>query len=220
MIFQKNKGFFLFLICCLSFVVGCGSSKEEDDSEAKAAFNESDVIIDQGSVDELEYEVRDSAIRFVNPTTHPATLTQYNEAGEIVDVHSIRTQDTTEFVENLLQGNSDDGIETHRLIHEDAVTGEIFFKGEYSVVAEVVGLIRSVLSASLLSSQTAICFFSQANLRTDHLLEQLEKDVSGCFDNYAELQVEKISILDNLTSIVLSSSTTSSKKTIKLRADE
>ncbi len=219
MIFYKNKWIVFTLLFFLGFVMGCGSSDEGDDSEAKAAFNASEVIIDEGSVDELEYEVRESAIRFVNPTTHPATLTQYDENREIVDVHSIRTQNTTEFLANLLEGDDDDGVETHRFIHEDAVTGEIFFKGEYSIVAEVIGLIRSGLSASVLSSQTAICFFSQANLRSDHILEQLEEDVEECFDSYEELQVEKLSILDNLTGIVLSSTTTSTKKTIKLRAD-
>jgi len=116
---------------------------------------------------------------------------------------------------------NDDGIETHRFIHEDAVSGEIFFKGEYSVVAEVVSILRDTLVGSAFGAQAAICFFSNANGRDSHLLKQLEDNVEECFATAAaELVSAKVSILDSLGTIALLTVTSASKKTIKLRADD
>ncbi|MBF0276725.1 MAG: hypothetical protein HQM13_02990 [SAR324 cluster bacterium] len=214
----KRIQFFLLLQFLLAWTMACSNEVGDDDAAARAAFNDSEIVIDRGSIDELDYEVRETALRITNPTTYSATLTQYDGGHQIVDVSSIRTETTTEFISSLLN-NDNDGIETHRFIHEDAYTGEVFFKGEYSVVAEVINIILETLIGTSFAAQATICFFSSANDRKSHLLEQLENNVEDCFATAGkELALAKGSILDSLGTIALLVTTSSTKKTIQLRA--
>ena len=206
------------------WLVNCGSTSGSDDSAARAAFNASDVVIAQGTVDELEYEVREDTVRFTNPTGLSASFAQKNKDGETVDVNSIRAESTTDFLGNLLSGQEGDGITTHRFIHPDAEFGEIFFKGEYSIVGEVVGFIKDDLleTASSASVTLAICFFGRANDRDSHTSSQLENDVEACFTELAVstvLAAEQSTILNRITNVALTINTSAVTEQIPLRAD-
>ncbi len=215
-----HAGLALLLV---GLLIGCGSNSGSDDEAAKQAFNASEVIIDQGKIDDLEYEVREDTVRFINPTSFAGTLVQKDQDGNTVDVNSIRALDTTNFLSDLLQADDTGEIKTHRFVHEDAIIGEIYFKGEFSAVSDVVTILKDSFIGTAVEIQMPICFFSKAIERDSHTNEQLQNDVEDCFSELATNFVfgtESFSILDNVANLVLLSNSASVTGTIKLRNTE
>lgn len=210
--FQQISKTLLTLGLGLVVLVGCASSGSDDD-DARDAFDSSDVVIDSGSLDELEYEVRSSAVQFRNPTPYDATFIQYNAGSQTVDVHSIRKENLAEVFQSL--GSNTDGTETHRFVHADAVTGEIRFKGEYSMISSAIDLIRATLQGTDSALDATICFLVRSDGKTDSA--SLKNSAESCFDEL-NLSVEKYgAVLNEIGELALAATTTATKKTIKLK---
>lgn len=192
-------------------LASCSSNDESDDSEAEAAFNASDTVIDSGELDGLKYEVRTDAVRFTNDTTHAATFTQYNAENQVVDVNTIRKQTLEEVFTHL--GSAVDGKATHRFIHADAVTGEIFFKGEHSMMADAINILRTSLETTESAGEVAICFFLN-NKSNDP--QQMENTAKSCLESFELFNT--VNILEDIGNLVVDAFTTAQSRKIKLKA--